>query len=71
MSVGNAGIMLKQARREHATPNELGFETESLTGFIEDLEAHSQRAKSAGAAIVEGLRETENLAHRENSRMIG
>ena len=59
MSAGNGWIMLKQARREDATPKRLGFGTQSLTIFIEDIEAHFQRAKSAGAVIVEDLHETE------------
>jgi uncharacterized glyoxalase superfamily protein PhnB len=59
MSAGSAWIMLRQARREEATPKELGFGTQSLTVFIEDIEAHFQRAKSAGVAIVEDLHETE------------
>jgi uncharacterized glyoxalase superfamily protein PhnB len=59
MSAGNAWIMLRQGRHEDATPKELGFGTQSLTVFIEDIEAHFQRAKSAEAAIVEDLHETE------------
>jgi uncharacterized glyoxalase superfamily protein PhnB len=59
MSAGKAWIMLRQTGREDATPKELGFGTQSLTVFIEDIEAHFQRAKSAGAAIVEDLHETE------------
>jgi uncharacterized glyoxalase superfamily protein PhnB len=59
MSACNAWIMLKQARRENPIPKELGFGTQSLTLFIEDIEAHFQQAKSAGAAIVEDLHETE------------
>jgi uncharacterized glyoxalase superfamily protein PhnB len=59
MSVCNAWIMLKQARRENPIPKELGFGTQSLTVFIEDIDAHFQQAKSAGAAIVEDLHETE------------
>jgi uncharacterized glyoxalase superfamily protein PhnB len=58
MSAGKAWIMLRQAGHEE-TPKKLGFGTQSLTVFIEDIEAHFQRAKSAGAAIVEELHETE------------
>ena len=39
MSAGKAWIMLRQAGREDATPKELGFGTQSLTVFIEDIEA--------------------------------
>jgi uncharacterized glyoxalase superfamily protein PhnB len=59
MRAGNAWIMLRQGRHEDAIPKELGFGTQSLTVFIEDIEAHLQRTKSAGAVIVEDLHETE------------
>ena len=58
MRAGNAWIMVKQARPEDATPKELGFGTQSLSIFIEDIEAHFQRVKSAGVTIVEELHET-------------
>ncbi|MGA8908021.1 MAG: VOC family protein, partial [Acidobacteriaceae bacterium] len=41
-----------------ATPKELGYGTQSLTLFIEDVESHHERAKSAGAAILEEPHET-------------
>jgi uncharacterized glyoxalase superfamily protein PhnB len=56
MAAGNAWIMLKQAR--HSTPGELGFGTQSLTVFIEDLHAHLEQAKSAGVTLLEDLHET-------------
>jgi uncharacterized glyoxalase superfamily protein PhnB len=59
MRAGKGWIMPRQAQLEDATPKELGFGTQSLTVFIEDIEAHFQRAKSAGSAIVEELHETE------------
>src|SRR5207253_10480377 len=59
MRADNAWIMLRQGRREDATPKELRFGTQSLTVFIEDIEAHLQRTKSAGAVIVEDLHESE------------
>lgn len=59
MRAGKGWIMVRQTRPEDATPKELGFGTQSLTVFIEDIEVHFQRAKSAGAAIVEELHETE------------
>jgi hypothetical protein len=58
MRAGKAWIMVKQARPTDRTPKELGFGTQSLTIFIEDIEAHFQRAKSAGVTIVEELHET-------------
>ncbi len=58
MRAGNAWIMLKQAPRSHATPRELGFGTQSLTIFIEDLEAHYAHAQAAGVTLLEDLHET-------------
>ena len=58
VKAGNAWIMLKQIRNEGKTPKELGFGTQSLTIFIEHLEAHFEKAKSAGVVILEDLHET-------------
>ena len=58
MSAGSAWIMLKKAKHGDAIPKKLGFGTQSLTVFIEDIETHFQRAKSAGVNIVEDLHET-------------
>ena len=58
MRAGNAWIMLKQAPRSSATPKELGFGTQSLTIFIENLEAHYEHARSAGVTLLEDLHET-------------
>lgn len=58
MSAGNAWIMLKKARHEAASPKQLGFGTQSLTLFIEDIDAHFQRAKSYGVTILEDLHDT-------------
>jgi len=55
---GNAWIMLKQSRDQSATPRQLGFGTQSLTIFIEDIHAHFERAKSAGVTLLEYLHET-------------
>src|SRR5260370_25075373 len=51
--------MLIQARAGRATPVQLGAHTQSLTVFVEDVESHYQRTKSANAKIVEDLHETE------------
>ena len=59
MRAGSAWIMVKTARGECRSPVELGFGTQSLTIFVEDVEQHFARAKSAGAKIVEDLHETE------------
>ncbi len=58
MKAGKAWIMVKQASAEGRTPAEAGFGTQSLTIFIEDLEAHYAKAQSAAARIVEDLHET-------------
>jgi uncharacterized glyoxalase superfamily protein PhnB len=57
MHLGEAYVMVMT--REGETPAELGFGTQSLTIFVEDVEAHYARAKAAGAEIVEGPHETE------------
>ncbi len=58
MRAGNAWIMLQRAERERATPKQLGSGTQSLTVFIEQIDAHFERAKSAGVTILEDLHET-------------
>ncbi len=57
MHLGNAWIMLQRANQRCATPAQLGAGTQSLTIFIEDVESHFERAKAAGAKIVEDLNE--------------
>ena len=54
-----AVMMLKAARPNAATPAKTGCWTQSLTVFVEDVDAHFERAKAAGARIVEELHETE------------
>ena len=58
MHLGNAWIMLKAARAGWGSPAQLGHGTQSLTVFVEDVDAHFRRAKSAGAKIVEDLNES-------------
>ena len=58
MILGNACIMLKRAENQRATPKLLGLATQSLTVFIQDLEAHFKHAKSFGVTILEDLHET-------------
>jgi len=58
MFMGDAWIMVRQARHAQASPSSLGFGTQSLTMFVEDVEGHLSRAKTAGARIVEDLNET-------------
>lgn len=58
MYAAKACIMI-ESTRGRATPAQLGYGTQSLTIFIDDVDAHFSRAKSAGAKIVEDLHETE------------
>ncbi len=57
--LGNAYIMLRQARAGCASPAQLGYGTQSLTVFVDDVDGHYARTKAAGAMIVEELHETE------------
>jgi uncharacterized glyoxalase superfamily protein PhnB len=56
--LGEAWVMLNEARPGKCTPAQLGCGTQSLTVFIEDVDGHFERAKATGAKIVEELHET-------------
>lgn len=58
MHLGSAWLMLKRAPHADAVPKSLGFGTQSLTIFVEDIQAHYQHAQFAGVTIVEELHET-------------
>jgi uncharacterized glyoxalase superfamily protein PhnB len=58
MRAGKAWLMLKRAPQVSRTPRELGFGTQSLTVFVEDLEEHFAQAKAAGVVLREDLHET-------------
>lgn len=58
MYLRNAWIMLTSAGGRSASPAQLGRITQSLTVFVDDVDAHFDRAKSSGARIVEDLHET-------------
>jgi len=58
MFLGDAWIMIRQARPPQASPSSLGYGTQSLTIFVEDIEGQFRRAKAADARIVEDLNET-------------
>lgn len=58
MHLGDAWIMLERAREGRASPAQHGHGTQSLTVFVDDVDAHFDHAKSAGAKIVEDLNET-------------
>ena len=49
--------MLKDSRGR-PTPADLGYGTQSLTVFVDDVDAHVATAKSAGAKVVEDVHET-------------
>jgi len=59
MHLGDAWIMVAGARPGRSAPAQVGCNTQSLTVFVEDVDAHFERAKSVGAKIVEELHETE------------
>jgi uncharacterized glyoxalase superfamily protein PhnB len=58
MYLGNAYVMVTGARQGMASPVQVGYRTQSLTVFVEDVDAHYRRAKLAGARIIEELHET-------------
>jgi len=58
MNLGRAWIMLRSVRAGLASPLRAGHQTQSLTVFVDDVDAHFAHAKSAGAKIVEELHET-------------
>jgi len=55
---GSAWIMLKAAKPGYRSPAELGFGTQSLTVFVDDVETHFLRALAAEAKILETPHET-------------
>jgi predicted enzyme related to lactoylglutathione lyase len=59
LCLGAAVIMVKQADPGESSPRQLGYGTQSLTIFVEDVDGRHQRAKSAGAKILEEPHETE------------
>jgi len=59
MWAGKAAIQVKQARDGQKSPAQLGYGTQSLTVFVDDVDAHNARAKAAGAKILEEPHETE------------
>jgi uncharacterized glyoxalase superfamily protein PhnB len=56
--LGNAWVMVSRARVGRSSPALCGHMTQSLTVFVENVEAHFKKAKSAGAVIVEEPHET-------------
>ena len=59
LSLGKAWIMVRQFKSRNVAPAQPVYGTQSLTVFVEDVDEHFERAKAAGAKIVEELHETE------------
>jgi uncharacterized glyoxalase superfamily protein PhnB len=59
MWAGKAAIQVRQADDGQKSPAQLGYGTQSLTVFVDDVDGHYARAKAAGAKIVEEPHETE------------
>jgi uncharacterized glyoxalase superfamily protein PhnB len=55
---GKACIMVEAIKPESRTPAQLGYRTQSLTIFLEDVDTHFHHTRSTGATIVEDLHET-------------
>jgi uncharacterized glyoxalase superfamily protein PhnB len=58
MRAGSAAIQVRQAEEKEKSPTQLGYGTQSLTIFVDNVDAHYIRAKSAGAKILEEPHET-------------
>jgi uncharacterized glyoxalase superfamily protein PhnB len=59
LRLGNAWIMVRRTGEGEASPAKLGYGTQSLTIFVEDVDGHFGRAQAAGAKILEDPHETE------------
>ena len=58
IQLGDAWVMLGSVRSGRCSPAQAGCQTQCLTVFVEDVDAHFERSKAAGARIVEELHET-------------
>ena len=58
MHLGDAWIMLSLARPGRESPAKAGAWTQSLTVFVDDVDAHCEHSKATGAKIVEEINET-------------
>ncbi|HEX3985035.1 MAG TPA: VOC family protein [Acidobacteriaceae bacterium] len=58
MQAGRAVIQVRQARGGERVPAELGFGSQSLTIFLDDVDGHYARALATGAKILEEPHET-------------
>ncbi len=58
LHLGKACIMVTVARTRYATPAQLCSGTQSLTIFVDDVDAHFAHARAVQVKIVEDLNET-------------
>lgn len=58
LHLGNAWIMANAAKSGQASPAKLGYGTQCLTIFVDDVDRHYAKAKAAGARILEHPHET-------------
>ena len=58
LHLGGAWLMVHAAKSEQRNPAELGYGTQCLTIFVEDIEDHYARTRAARASVVEELHET-------------
>jgi uncharacterized glyoxalase superfamily protein PhnB len=57
--LGETWMMLETAKPGSTSPAQAGLRTQSLTIFVDNVEAHFNNAKSACVTLVEDLHETE------------
>src|ERR671936_1462113 len=55
MKLGDAHIMMGNPGEGYRNPKEQGGETVGLYVYVDDVDAHCERAKAAGAEITEEL----------------
>jgi uncharacterized glyoxalase superfamily protein PhnB len=58
LQLGNAYLMVAEERPHGKSPATLGGTTQSLTIFVEDIEAHYAHTLFSGANVIEELHET-------------
>jgi uncharacterized glyoxalase superfamily protein PhnB len=58
LRLANAYIMVHASKADASTPAELGYNLQSLTIFLDDVDAHIRKVKSAGIRLVEQLHQT-------------
>jgi uncharacterized glyoxalase superfamily protein PhnB len=64
LHLGPAYIMVRSARGPQKSPKSIGFGTQSLTIFVDDVEAQFRRAQSGSAKIVEAINTTAYGEHQ-------